>query len=49
MLFFDMLRRPRPAVCALLQSMTGRRPQRVAYHLAPSCRGIATKWAAGFI
>lgn len=28
--------------------MTGRRPQRVAYHFAPSHRGTTTKWAAGF-
>jgi hypothetical protein len=26
--------------------MTGRRPQRVAYHFAPSHRGKTTKWAA---
>ena len=25
--------------------MTGRRPQRVAYHFAPSHRGTTTKWA----
>ena len=25
--------------------MTARRPQRVAYHFAPSCRGTTNKWA----
>ena len=46
MLFFEM---PAKTGCLrFVAFMTARRPQRVAYHLAPSRRGTMNKWALGF-